>query len=122
LSQKSCKLQISIYLVVLKLIQIQYIHICYIQFCINLDTFGYKFVSKIQIVVNQFVRKMTAKKNLQSEKNWSPLIPRYAGIQKFSTKENGVQAKHMENSMQLVFLQFQAMYITDPIFLPPKQR
>ncbi len=33
-------------------------------FAMNLDTFGYEFVFKIQIVVYQFVHKMTAKKNL----------------------------------------------------------
>ncbi len=56
--------QISIHQFVLKLIEICYIHICCIQFCINLDTLG----SKIQIVVYQFVVKMTAEKNLQSAK------------------------------------------------------
>ncbi len=41
----------------------------------------------IQIVVHQFVRKTSAKKNLKSEKNQSPFIPRYAGIRRISTKE-----------------------------------
>jgi hypothetical protein len=42
--------------------QISYTQICYIQFCGNLDTFKYEFVSKIQIVVDQFVPKTTNKK------------------------------------------------------------
>jgi hypothetical protein len=42
--------------------------------------FGYEFVSKIQIVVHQFVRKMTAEKIILSLKKGSPLIPMYAGI------------------------------------------
>jgi hypothetical protein len=57
-----CNIQISIYQFVLKLVQIQYIQIQYIQFRVNLDTFRYEFVSKIQIVANQFVRKMTPEK------------------------------------------------------------
>jgi hypothetical protein len=38
---------------------------------------------------------MTAEKILKSEKNWSPMIPRYVGIRKIITVEYGVQAKHM---------------------------
>jgi hypothetical protein len=68
------------YQFVVKLIQICYVQICYMQLCINLTTFGYKFVSKIQIVLYQFVSKTTAPKILKSEKNWFSLIPRYAGI------------------------------------------
>jgi hypothetical protein len=41
----------------------------------------------IQIAVRQFVRKTSAKKVLKSEKNWSPFIPRYAGMRRISTKE-----------------------------------
>jgi hypothetical protein len=44
----------------------------------------------IQIVVNQFVQKTSTKKNLKSEKNWSPFIPRYAGIHRISTKEKKI--------------------------------
>jgi hypothetical protein len=44
----------------------------------------------IQIVVHQFVHKMLAKKNLKSEKNWSPFIPRYTGIRRISTKEKKI--------------------------------
>ncbi len=44
----------------------------------------------IQIVVHQFVRKSSAKKILKSEKNWSPFIPRYAGIRQISTKEKKI--------------------------------
>jgi hypothetical protein len=74
--------------------------------------FRYKFVSKIQIVVDQFVRKTTAEKNLESEKNWSPLITRYTGIRKISTKKYGVHAKHKEKiSIQFVLIQPQATYI-----------
>jgi hypothetical protein len=52
----------------------------------------------IQIVVHQYVRKKTAKKILKSEKKWSPLIPRYTGIRRISTKDDGVTAKHMEKN------------------------
>jgi hypothetical protein len=77
--------------------------ICYIQFHVNLDTFGYKFLSKKQIVENQFVRKTTANKKLKSEKNQSSLIPRYVGIHKISTKEYRVHTKLMEKiSIQFV--------------------
>jgi hypothetical protein len=31
-----------------------------------------------------------------SEINWSPLIPRYAGMRRISTKEYGVHAKYTE--------------------------
>ncbi len=44
----------------------------------------------IHIVVHQFVHKMSAEKNLKSEKNWSPFIPRYAGIRRISTKEKKI--------------------------------
>ncbi len=44
----------------------------------------------IQIVVHQFVHKTSAKKILQSEKNWSPFIPSYAGIRRISTKEKKI--------------------------------
>jgi hypothetical protein len=57
----------------------------------------------IQIVVHQFVRKTSAKKN-SSVKNWSPFIPRYAGIRRISTKEKKlipykpyVCGKHVES-------------------------
>jgi hypothetical protein len=63
-----------------KLIQICYIHIRYIQFCLKIG-------HVIQIVVHQFVHKMTDKKIHKSEKNWSPLILRYTGIRRISTKE-----------------------------------
>ncbi len=53
---------ISIHEFVIKLIQICHIQICYIEFCVNLDMFRYEFVSKIQIVLFQFVHKMTAGK------------------------------------------------------------
>ncbi len=43
----------------------------------------------IQIIVHQFVHKMSAEKIL-SEKNWSPFIPRYAGIRRISTKEKKI--------------------------------
>jgi hypothetical protein len=80
----------------LKLIQICYIQIQYIQFCI-------KIIHVIQIVVHQFVRKTSAKKDL-SVKNWFPFIPRYAGIRRISTKEKKmipckpyVRKKHVES-------------------------
>ncbi len=44
----------------------------------------------IQIVIHQFVCKMSAKKILKSEKNWSPFIPRYAGIRRISTEEKKI--------------------------------
>jgi hypothetical protein len=44
----------------------------------------------IQIVVHQFVRKTSAKKIPKSEKNWSPLIPGYAGIRRNNTKEKKI--------------------------------
>ncbi len=44
----------------------------------------------IQIVVHQFVHKTSAKKNLKSEKNWSPFLHRYAGICRISTKEKKI--------------------------------
>jgi hypothetical protein len=44
----------------------------YIQFQVNLDMFGYKFVSKIQIVVYQFVHKTNAKKILSLKKSGPP--------------------------------------------------
>ncbi len=47
---------------------------------VTLDTFRYKFVSKIQIVVHQFVRRLTANKILKSEKKGPPLNARYAEI------------------------------------------
>ena len=43
-----------------------------------------------QIVINQFVRKTTAKKILESEKKWPSLIPRYVGIRRISTKEKKI--------------------------------
>ncbi len=58
----------------------------------------------IQIVVHQFVCKTSAKKNSQVWKNWSPFIPRYAGICRISTKEKilipykpYVRGKHVES-------------------------
>jgi hypothetical protein len=58
----------------------------------------------IQIVVHQFVRKTSAKKILESEKNWSPFIPRYAGICRIIAKEKKsipykpyVRGKHVES-------------------------
>jgi hypothetical protein len=50
-------MQIVLCQFVIKQIQIHYIQIRYTQFCVNLDTFGYKFVFKIQIVLYQFVCK-----------------------------------------------------------------
>ncbi len=44
----------------------------------------------IQIVVHQFVCKTSTKKNLKSEKHWSPFIPRYAWICRISTKEKKI--------------------------------
>ncbi len=44
----------------------------------------------IQIVVHQFVHKMSTKKNPKSEKNWTPFIPRYARIHRISTKEKKI--------------------------------
>jgi hypothetical protein len=41
----------------------------------------------IQIAVHQFVHKTSATKNLKSEKNQPPFIPRYAGILRISTKD-----------------------------------
>jgi hypothetical protein len=41
----------------------------------------------IQIVVHQFVHKMSAEKNPKSVKNWFPFITRNAGILRISTKE-----------------------------------
>ncbi len=41
----------------------------------------------IQIVVHQFVHKMSAKNIPKSEKNQFPFIPRYAQIRRISTKE-----------------------------------
>ncbi len=43
----------------------------------------------IQIVVHQFVHKTSAKK-IRVKKNWSPFIPRYAGIHRISTKEKKI--------------------------------
>ncbi len=40
--------------------------------------------------------KRLPKKFLKSEKKWSPLIQRYAGMHKISTKERRLHAKHME--------------------------
>jgi hypothetical protein len=58
----------------------------------------------IQIVVQQFVRKMSSKKVLKSEKNWSPFILRYTGIRRIVTKEKKmipykpyVCGKHVES-------------------------
>jgi hypothetical protein len=58
----------------------------------------------IQIVVHQFVHKTSAKKNLKSEKNQSPFIPRYAQIRRIGTKEKKmipnkpyVRKKHVES-------------------------
>ncbi len=57
----------------------------------------------IQIVVRQFVHKMSAEKKSKSEKNQSPFIPRYAQILRISTKEKKmipykpyVRKKHVE--------------------------
>ncbi len=50
-------------------------------------TILHKLGQVIQIVVHQFVRKTSAKKNIKSEKTQSPFIPRYAGIRRISTKE-----------------------------------
>ena len=44
----------------------------------------------IQIVVHQFVCKMSTKKNLNSEKNHSPFIPGYVQIHRISTKEKKI--------------------------------
>jgi hypothetical protein len=66
----TCIIQIVLDQFVVKLIQIQYIQICYIQFRINLDTFGYQFLSNTKIVVDQFVHQTTAKKKI-CEKNQS---------------------------------------------------
>ncbi len=44
----------------------------------------------IQIVVHRFVPKTSVKKNLKSEKNRSPFIPRYARIRWISTKEKKI--------------------------------
>ena len=51
------------------------------------QTISRKIGRVLQIVVHQFVRKTSAEKNLKSEKNWFPFIPRYAGIRRISTKE-----------------------------------
>ncbi len=91
-----CYIQISIYQFVIRLIQIRYLQMCYIQFHVNLEMFGYEFVSKIQIVVYQFVCKTTTEKVLKYAKKGSPLTPRYVGICLISTKEYGVHAKHIE--------------------------
>jgi hypothetical protein len=65
---------------VLNLMQIRYIQIRYIQFRLKIG-------HVIQIVVHQHVPKMSAKTNPSLKKNWSSLIPRYAGIRRISTKE-----------------------------------
>ncbi len=52
--------------------------------------FGYKFVSKIQIVLYQFVQKTTAKKTLSLKKNgppWSPRTWEYVKSVLSSTKD-----------------------------------
>ncbi len=61
----------------------------------------------IEIVVHQFVCKMRAKKNPKSEKNQSPFTPRYARIQRISTKEKKrihykpyVRRKHVESILR----------------------
>ncbi len=41
----------------------------------------------IQIVVHQFVRKMSTEKKSYLKKIGPPFIPRYAGIDRISTKE-----------------------------------
>jgi hypothetical protein len=58
----------------------------------------------IQIVVHQFVRKTSAKKNSKTVKIRSPFIPRYAGICRISTKEKKsipyksyIRGKHVES-------------------------
>ncbi len=63
----------------------------------SLHSILHKIEHVIQIVVHQFVHKTTAKKySFSLKKNQSPLIPRYAGIRKISTKEYREHAKHME--------------------------
>jgi hypothetical protein len=88
------------YRFVVKLIQI-----CYTQFCINLDTFGCKFVFKIQIEVYTYL--------YVKRQNFSSLIfflyfliSSYAGIQNITTKEYGVHAKHMEKVCNLYSYSF----------------
>ncbi len=49
-----------------------------------------KIVHVVQIVVHQFVCNTSADKNVKSVKNWSPFIPRYAGICRISTKEKKI--------------------------------
>jgi hypothetical protein len=43
--------------------------------------------------------KMSAKKIHKAVYNRSPLIPRYAGIRRTSTKESRLHAKHMEKNV-----------------------
>ncbi len=64
--------RLVLYQFVRKLTQICYIQFCYIQFRVNFDTFGYKFVSKIQNVLYHFVHKITAKKKTFSLKKNGP--------------------------------------------------
>jgi hypothetical protein len=81
-------MQIGLHQFVIKLI-ICYIQICYIQFCANW-TRNTNFSTPI------CMENDIQKKFLKSAKTWPPLIPRYAGIHKISTKEYGVHAKHTE--------------------------
>ncbi len=76
-----------------------------------MDKFGYKFVSKTQIVVNQFVRKMTAKKDSYVWKNG---LTSSSGMQEYLKsvlRSMEYKQNTWRKSIQFVFLWFQAMYI-----------
>jgi hypothetical protein len=62
----------------------------------SFHSISHKIGHRIQIGVHQFVHKTTAKKFLESEINWSPLIPKYTGIRKISTKDYRVHTKHIK--------------------------
>ncbi len=68
---------------VLKLIQICYIQIWYIQFCVKSDTWY-----KLQYT-NLYVKR-APKKIPKSVTNWSPFLLRHAGICRISTKEKKI--------------------------------
>jgi hypothetical protein len=76
----SLKIQILLDHFVLKLIQICYIQIRCIQFCIKSYIWYKLYYTNLYI-------KRAPKKILKSVKKWSPFIPRYAGICRISTKE-----------------------------------
>ncbi len=72
----------------------------------SIHSISHKIRQVIQIVVHQFVRKTSAEKILMSVKNWTPFIPRYAGICRIRTEEKKmipgkpyVRGKHVESKL-----------------------